>query len=51
MLTHHADVADNLRAVRQQQKEFDKLYFAAMVSACSLPMSWGCLKCQSLLSC
>ena len=32
LLSHHQDVCDNLKGIKAQQKDFDKLYFSAMVS-------------------
>ncbi len=32
MLSRHHTISDNLKGIRAQQKDFDKLYFAAMVS-------------------
>ena len=32
LLAHHQDVCDNLKGIKAQQKDFDKLYFSAMVS-------------------
>ena len=31
LLSHHQDVCDNLKGIKAQQKDFDKLYFSAMV--------------------
>lgn len=32
MLDSHSTISNNLKGIKSQQKDFDKLYFAAMVS-------------------
>jgi hypothetical protein len=36
-LLRHAQLGDNLKAIRTQQKEFEKFYFSAMVSLPVIP--------------
>ena len=55
-LNKHGDVADNLKAIRMQQKNFDKFYFTAMVSHNVLCTNHnvlcdiGCCPCRELTS-